>query len=363
MSIPAREGRYDLSVFVGRFQPFHNGHLHIVREALAQAERLLIVVGSAGAARRPDLVPFTAQERREMITASLTEAERRRVLFALVPDYSDLSVWTQAVEAEASSAVAGDPGARVTLIGCSKDRSSYYLRAFPQWDAIAVAPQLDALSATPLRAAYFDADPAVAEAFLGDGAQRILPPTVVDWLTRFRAQPVYADLVEEWTFAGRYRAAWAAAPYPPTFVTADAVVIRGGEVLLIRRKGWPGRGLWALPGGFVEQDEFVIEAAIRELAEETALEVDADVLRANLVATHVYDAPFRDIRGRVISHAALFRLPDAAGAAPQVTAADDAAAARWTPLAQVRREAMFGDHFQIIRAFAALIGEHGLEEQ
>jgi bifunctional NMN adenylyltransferase/nudix hydrolase len=363
MSIPAHRDRYDLAVFVGRFQPFHNGHLHVVREALAVADRLLLVVGSAGAARRPDLVPFTGEERREMIMASLTEAERGRVLFALAPDYSDLGLWTRAVEAQALAAVAGQAGARTTLIGCAKDRSSYYLRAFPQWDAIAVAPHLDALSATPLRAAYFDADSESVDAFLKGPAREQLPGAVVDWLDAFRDTAAYADLVEEWAFARRYRATWSAAPYPPTFVTADAVVFRAGHVLLIRRKGWPGRGLWALPGGFVEQDEFVLDAAVRELAEETALNLDPAVLRASLEATQVYDAPLRDIRGRVISHAAFFHLPGEAGAAPHVEAADDAEAARWTPLAEVRRETMFGDHFQIIRAFATLLGEPGWEER
>ena len=92
------------------------------------------------------------------------------------------------------------------------------------------------------------------------------------------------------------------------------------------------------------------------------MNVDAAALHASLEASQVYDAPFRDIRGRVISHAAFFHLPGEAGAAPHVEAADDADAAHWTPLAEIRRETMFGDHFHIIRAFATLVGEPGWED-
>lgn len=347
---------YDLAVFVGRFQPFHNGHLHVVREGLARAGRLLIVLGSAEAARRPDLIPFTADERREMIEASLTPEERSRVAFATVPDYGDLGQWIAAVEQAALATLGGDGAARITLVGCSKDRSSYYLDFFPAWDAISVAPQLGGLSATPLREAFFDADEGAVDALLAGPAAQALPAAVVDWLAAFRKTAAYRDLVEEWAFARRYRAAWSVAPYPPVFVTADAVVIHAGRVLLIRRKAWPGRGLWALPGGFVEQDEPVLDAAVRELTEETGLALTPAQVRASLSASRVCDAPRRDIRGRVISHAALFQLPGS-GAPPSVAAADDAAEVRWVPLADLRRETMYGDHFQIVANLTRAAGE------
>lgn len=354
MSESAAALAYDLAVFIGRFQPFHRGHLQVVEQALAQAHHVLVIIGSAGAARRADLVPFTADERRDMILGSLAEADRRRVTISAVPDLSDLQAWTAAVTQEAgwtTRARGYGPDARITLIGCSKDRSSYYLKAFPRWDSIAV-PAFDDLCATPGRQAYFDEDPAVVDAYLEHQAPRDLPPAVVAWLTGFRGGSEYVGLVEEWGWARRYRQAWSAAPYPPIFVTADAVVIRDGHVLLIQRRGMPGRGLWALPGGFVEQDEFVVDAAIRELAEETALEVPEESLREALVTTRVYDAPFRDMRGRVITHASLFVLKTDAAVPPVAVAADDAADARWFALDALHREMMFGDHFAIIQTLA-----------
>jgi bifunctional NMN adenylyltransferase/nudix hydrolase len=72
-------------------------------------------------------------------------------------------------------------------------------------------------------------------------------------------------------------------------------------------------------------------------------------LRQALTVTRVYDAPFRDMRGRVITHASLFRLKADGADAPVAAAADDAAAVGWFPLGELRREMMFGDHFAIIQ--------------
>jgi bifunctional NMN adenylyltransferase/nudix hydrolase len=350
---------FDLAVFIGRFQPLHKGHLHVIERALACAQRLLIVLGSEDAPRRPDLTPFTAAERRDMIYASLEPDDRRRVIIKSVPDLGNLTLWAEAVQQRAAQTLAEchlPPDARVTLIGCSKDRSSYYLRAFPQWASVPVAQYGD-LSATAARKAYFDADPRVVETFLTGPAGDQLPDSVIAWLQAFRGTPAYRDMVEEWAFAKTYRAAWSAAPYPPTFVTADAVVIQGANVLLIRRRSRPGMGLWALPGGFLEPDEFILDAALRELDEETGLDVPEAELRRSIVATRVFDAPFRDIRGRMVTHATLFHLQPSTPELPRAVGADDAELACWVPLGQLRREQLFDDHYVIIQTLKSLIPE------
>lgn len=344
---------YDLAVLIGRFQPFHNGHLDLVEQALASAARLLVVIGSADAARRPDQTPFTADERREMILAALKPQARERVTIASAPDFGDLALWSQAVRGAVSETGLPD-AAEIALVGHVKDPSSYYLAAFPEWTFLASPARRNGLSATQLRKAYFDGDPAVVDTFLAETADHPLPDAVRRWLIAFRATPAYADLAEEWAFARRYRAAWDAAPYPPVYVTADAVVIHRRSVLLIQRKSRPGKGLWALPGGFLDSDEFIVDAALRELIEETALDIAEEDLRRSIVTTRVFDAPCRDIRGRTVTHATLFHLP-ADGPQPGATAADDAAQARWTPLDELRGDQLYGDHFQIIQAFVRLI--------
>lgn len=113
-----------------------------------------------------------------------------------------------------------------------------------------------------------------------------------------------------------------------TEVTTDIVASRKGtsnwEVLLIKRKKEPFAGKWALPGGFVNTDEEVTMAAVRELKEETGLDVKEKELRL----IDYFDAPDRDPRGRVISFAFEVKV----GGEFSVKGADDAAEAEWYPI-------------------------------
>ncbi|MCR2346213.1 NUDIX domain-containing protein, partial [Salmonella enterica] len=61
--------------------------------------------------------------------------------------------------------------------------------------------------------------------------------------------------------------------YDPTFVTSDACIIQSGHVLVIRRGALPGKGLIALPGGFVKSKQTLLMAAIIEAIEETGLKL------------------------------------------------------------------------------------------
>ncbi len=78
-------------------------------------------------------------------------------------------------------------------------------------------------------------------------------------------------------------------------LTVDCVVFSGDGAVLIKRKNPPFKGAYALPGGFVEEDETVEEACIRETMEETGLAIE----RLRLVG--VYSTPGRDPRGRMVS--------------------------------------------------------------
>ncbi|MEU3060200.1 NUDIX hydrolase [Streptomyces subrutilus] len=120
--------------------------------------------------------------------------------------------------------------------------------------------------------------------------------------------------------------------------TADVVVIRGGDVLVIER-GWPPhKGKLALPGGHVDAGETSLAAAARELLEETGVRVEADAL--TLVG--VYDGVGRDPRGRYVSVAYAVTVPTDTTA----LAGDDAVAVRWVPLAAPGELAF--DHARIV---------------
>ena len=112
--------------------------------------------------------------------------------------------------------------------------------------------------------------------------------------------------------------------HPRPSVTVDLVIFTIAEhdlkVLLIRRAQEPFKNKWALPGGFVEMDESLEEAAARELKEE------ASVSNVYLEQLYTFGEPKRDPRGRVIS-VAYFALVDASQ--QNIRAADDAAEAQW----------------------------------
>ena len=78
-------------------------------------------------------------------------------------------------------------------------------------------------------------------------------------------------------------------------VTVDGVVVEGDSIVLIKRLNPPFEGMWALPGGFVDLDETVEEAVVREVEEETGLKVKVDKL------VGVYSDPMRDPRRHTIS--------------------------------------------------------------
>lgn len=113
--------------------------------------------------------------------------------------------------------------------------------------------------------------------------------------------------------------------YPRPAVTADCVVMTKEsvpQVLLIERGADPYKGCWAFPGGFMNMDETMEQCAIRELEEETGLQV------SELHQIGAYSKVDRDPRGRTITVAYLVIID---GPIP-VTAQDDAAKAQWFPI-------------------------------
>lgn len=129
--------------------------------------------------------------------------------------------------------------------------------------------------------------------------------------------------------------------YPRPMVVTDAVVftVREGalDVLLIRRGHEPWKGMWALPGGFVELDESLEQACARELAEETS------VTGIDLVQFHTFGAVDRDPRGRVIT-AAYLGVTD--WRAHEPAHGDDAAEVAWVRVNELPPLAC--DHNEIV---------------
>ncbi len=334
---------FDYLVFIGRFQPFHIGHQYVVEIALKHAHEVILLIGSANTPRTPKN-PFTADERISMIRDSFSEDSRSRLHCLPINDapYQD-NKWLIGVQNAISSVTqkSNQRTPKIAIIGHNKDESSYYLSLFPQFDSFMV-DNFNNLSATPLRHAYLgDDDAARTQAY----AQ--MTPASSQFAKQFIMTDSYAKIKAEFDHIDAYQAAWACAPYPPSFITADALVVQSGHILLIERGGAYGQGFYALPGGFVDNGEDFLSAAIRELGEETQLAIDKHKLLAHLKSSRLFDAPKRSARARTVSMVYYFELPSYPKL-PAVQGADDANRAFWLPLSKLDARLMFEDHYGII---------------
>lgn len=339
--------KYDLAVVIGRFQPVHNAHIALLARAGELAEKVLVIIGSD---RRPRSYknPWTGSERAAMLISALVALGDQTGAKYVYEKNTDTIYNDQAWVSRIQQLVGrhSDATDRIVIVGHEKDSSSFYLRMFPQW-RFESQPLMEPLDATQIRDIYFS-DRANMN-FL----QGVVPASTLEFLALFQQTPAYRELIEEKNFLIQYKRQFAQLPYPPIFVTADAVVVQSGHVLMVRRGAQPGRGQLALPGGFVnaQSDASVSDAAIRELREETGIRVPERVLRGSVAGNRVFDAPDRSQRGRTITHAFYFLLSETAGALPKVKGADDAERAIWVPIGSLDPAEIFEDHFDIIQHF------------
>lgn len=331
-----------VGVFIGRFQPFHQGHLAVIKKALEVCEQLIIVVGSIK--RAPTIKnPWTFEERKSLIEANLhavnsDSAHRVKVVGVEDQMYNE-TVWNNSVIALVLEHAAA-PESEIAIVGHDKDESTYYLNAFPEWARIEL-PNFYGLNATPMREQYFAGSDIAS-------IPGLTIPTQA-FLTEFKQSKRYHDLQQEYRFIESYKSSWSKAPFKPVHVTTDSVVICNEHILLVQRAHFPGKGLWALPGGFLEQKEWIWQGLIRELIEETSIDLSAEKLKSYLLKVQVFDNPDRAQIGRVITHGGLFQIPG--NTLPAIKAADDAAAAKWLPLKDfwAMSDQLHDDHYFIAK--------------
>ena len=117
----------------------------------------------------------------------------------------------------------------------------------------------------------------------------------------------------------------------------DIIVEREEKILLVKRRNEPFKDIWAIPGGYVEYNESLEDAAARELKEETNLDV------LSLTLLNNYSDPKRDPRGHVISHIYIAKTSGT------LKAGDDAKELKLFPLYNLPSLAF--DHSQIIKDY------------
>jgi bifunctional NMN adenylyltransferase/nudix hydrolase len=351
---PAKE--YDFLVFIGRFQPYHKGHEIVIETASRLAHNVIILIGSSNQPRNWRN-PFTFTERKNMILSDWNEKRQlsgAKIHIFPIDDimYNDHE-WIRTVQTTVNTAIQltdnSDKKPTIGLIGHSKDQSGFYLSLFPQWKNESVVPyrtQGDILDATKIRELFF-----LRPQEFVDKAEFLLSFSTFMFLQKFKNSEDYRKLVEEHEHIKVYREDHQFRrnlPYSPIHITVDAIVVQSGHVLMVTRGANPGKGLMALPGGFIHEKETLEESMLKILKKETKIKVPIPVLRGNIVKSNVFDDPYRSARGRVITHAFLIELPPDSNGLPKVKGGFDSTSSFWLPLSEVNATNMFEDHAHII---------------
>lgn len=337
----------DYVLFIGRFQPFHNGHLSVARAGLEHGKKIIVILGSANEPRMPKNI-WSVTERTAMISHAMAP-HADRLLTGSVVNFYDLPRWVEAVQTEVARLIRADgkdpATATVRIIGRNKDRTSYYITHFPQYAPLIQFERTEVMGATEMRNHYFANDRG------GDMLiQANVPAPVYDLMMAFRRSAAYPGLARCHEDVVAYPKKYGPGPH----VTTDAVVTHRDHILMVTRKNHPGMNQWALPGGFLEPDESLLSGVLRELNEETLLDVSKEQLRRNFRLVHVLADVDRDPRARMLSHVHGFVL-DPTAPRPQVSAigGDDTKKAEWLPIREVlaSRERLFLDHHCAIERF------------
>ncbi len=336
---------YDILVYIGRFQPVHNAHVETIRRASKLTEKLIIICGSADQPRTYKN-PWSFDERKFMLDIVckdvMSPALCKHVIESNIDSVYNDAAWVERVQEIVKRN--SEPGDKIGIIGHKKDSSSFYLDMFPQWEFVDT-PLIEPLNATDIRGLFFKQNCNM------NFIKGVVPSVVYNFLQNFTYRDEYFSIMREREFIETYRKQFEHLAYPPIFVTVDAVVLCAGHILLVKRKSEPGKGLWALPGGFLNAytDKSVKAAMIRELKEETKIKVPEPVLIGSITDKEVFDAVDRSARGRTITHA--FKIELQAGPLPKIKGSDDAEKAMWVPLSEVKSNDMFEDHFDVINYF------------
>ena len=337
--------KWDTLVYIGRFQPVHTAHAETIRRAQSLAKQVIIIIGSADLPRTFKN-PWTAAERAVMLQSVIhgpttgPDACMVRLEKTFDSMYND-DAWKARIQSIVAKHT--QPTDKVAIIGHDKDESTFYLKSFPQWGQEKVE-LIEPLNATSIRDIYFTENPNLN--FL----QGVVPNNVLQIMQGFKNTKDFEQIVQERKFLLMHAKQYEHLKYEPVFLTGDAVVVQSGHILLIRRKAEPGKGLWALPGGYLraDKDKTLLDCAIRELIEETQINVPEKVLRGSVVSEKIFSGINRSPRGRIVTNAVKIVLAEGEWKLPKVKGTDDAEFANWFSFNDIKRSMMFEDHYDII---------------
>lgn len=287
---------------IGRFQMPHLGHQHLIDQALVNADTLIIFLGSANHAITFKN-PFTDFERQLMVEQYVRSKNKDvRLEIRNVPDFIDDVDWANYIKREVASIKTDNDW--VVLYGFEKDASSYYLKYFPEFMNHAVesfhAENDEVLGATEIREMIYNGV---------DAWKTYVNPFIQERIEAWMKTPAFKEVKEQYDFTMKYRKQFAPVSdgenkYDINFVTVDTVVFVGGEVVVVKRKEYPGTGLFALPGGFLLKGKTLRRSADIHFEKKTGI----DIAGEEPDAFFVVDNPDRSLRGRTITNVFVYNL-------------------------------------------------------
>ena len=328
---------FDFLVFIGNCAPWTVDHNRLLTNALELSEHVIILVNGSN---RPSSItnPWSFYNRLQMITLShVVSSNPDRVLISPLFDYKyDKTSWCTNICKIVNEFVDDHEKRKTGLIYEYTDKE--LVRLFPQW--------------TPVDREFIpneDGSNDLSWLFTQEKIPNVSDNTA-QYIEQFKTRYTYECLLQEYNAIQQYKKSWEVAPFPPIFVTTDIVLVQSNHILMITRRNQPGKDLVALPGGYVNSDETVQQAAFRELKEETNIQLDYDNILNYIKGYKMFDSPDRDTRGRTITHAFFIELPPSKSF-PKILAGDDAKSATWMPIWLLDSEVMFADHYDIITHF------------
>ncbi len=290
------------ALFIGRFQPFHLGHMSVVMAVAKENELLYIGIGSTNVPVSKHN-PFSVEERELMINGSLKGKIKNYKIYR-VPDIGNNSRWVKHVESivpKFDIVYSGSP-----LIRKLFREKNYEVRCIPA--------HVDT-SSTQIREMMY----------AGEDWEHLVSEGTLNVLKKINGKERVSSLMN-------------LPAYGATKISVDAIIKYKDSLVLIKRKNYPFQGMLAFPGGHLNYGETCEEAVVREAKEETGLNFKIEKLSG------IYSDPDKDPRGHYVN---LVYVGEGAG---ELKAGDDAAEVLLVPIEDARKGlSMAFDHARMLK--------------
>lgn len=335
-----------LTILADRMQPLRLAEERVLRDALESGGRVAVIVRDAD---RPRSVsdPFSLSERIAVLEAAFP-GEMGEGKISVIPvdsfGYDDalrLSALANAVEL----AVGGEPA---------------QLKGFTNEEARATGGEAT-LKTTDVPGDAATAFSALLAEVRGD-APTSVSLAVAEWIKEFSKTEACRHLEDELAVIFSVRKQYGPGPH----LTADAITTYGDSVLLIMRNNPPFKDTLAIPGGILDPGEIPLDAAARELAEETCIASSGESMPEQTVKDAavfgdpaIYAGEGRDPRGAYVAHAFHFDL-SSLPERPEVTPSSDAREADWYRLSDLSPDSLAFDHYAMLHDILGLPYPHSM---